>query len=65
MKKMFAAAAASVALLSTTAMAQHAMPPLTPDQVEFKALYKELIETNTTLSGIVGSALARPRSAGG
>jgi acetylornithine deacetylase/succinyl-diaminopimelate desuccinylase-like protein len=29
------------------------MPPLRPDQVEFRALYKELVETNTTLS--VGS----------
>ncbi len=26
------------------------MPPLRPDQVEFRALYKELVETNTTLS---------------
>ena len=29
------------------------MPPLRPDQVTFRALYKELVETNTTLS--VGS----------
>ena len=26
------------------------MPPLRPDQVAFRALYKELVETNTTLS---------------
>jgi acetylornithine deacetylase/succinyl-diaminopimelate desuccinylase-like protein len=26
------------------------MPPLRPDQVSFRALYKELVETNTTLS---------------
>jgi len=26
------------------------MPPLRPDQVTFLALYKELVETNTTLS---------------
>ena len=26
------------------------MPPLRPDQVTFRALYKELVETNTTLS---------------
>src|SRR5258708_13268244 len=26
------------------------MTPLRPDQVEFRALYKELVETNTTLS---------------
>ena len=34
-----------------TAFAQEApMPPLRPDQVAFRALYKELVETNTTLS---------------
>src|ERR1700761_6045737 len=27
-----------------------AMAPLRPDQQEFRALYKELVETNTTLS---------------
>jgi acetylornithine deacetylase/succinyl-diaminopimelate desuccinylase-like protein len=33
------------------AIAQEAqMPPLRPDQVTFRALYKELVETNTTLS---------------
>ena len=26
------------------------MPPLRPDQVTFRELYKELVETNTTLS---------------
>jgi acetylornithine deacetylase/succinyl-diaminopimelate desuccinylase-like protein len=41
-------------LMVTTAMAQEApMTPLRPDQVAFLALYKELVETNTTLS--VGS----------
>ena len=34
--------------LSGPAMAQS--PALRPDQVEFRALYKELVETNTTLS---------------
>jgi acetylornithine deacetylase/succinyl-diaminopimelate desuccinylase-like protein len=37
--------------IQTTAIAQEApMPPLRPDQVAFLALYKELVETNTTLS---------------
>ena len=41
------------ALLSTTAAAQTPtgmMGPLRPDQVEFRGLYKELVETNTTVS---------------
>src|ERR1700734_1464829 len=34
-----------------SALAQEApMSPLRPDQVAFRALYKELVETNTTLS---------------
>jgi acetylornithine deacetylase/succinyl-diaminopimelate desuccinylase-like protein len=38
-------------LLPSTVLAQEApMPPLRPDQVAFRALYKELVETNTTLS---------------
>jgi acetylornithine deacetylase/succinyl-diaminopimelate desuccinylase-like protein len=37
--------------IQCTAIAQEApMPPLRPDQVAFRALYKELVETNTTLS---------------
>jgi acetylornithine deacetylase/succinyl-diaminopimelate desuccinylase-like protein len=37
--------------MQATALAQEApMPPLRPDQVTFLALYKELVETNTTLS---------------
>src|SRR6195952_938921 len=40
-----------LAFLPQTALAQDApMPPLRPDQVAFRALYKELVETNTTLS---------------
>src|SRR5882762_5567498 len=40
-----------LAFLPQTALAQEApMPPLRPDQVAFRALYKELVETNTTLS---------------
>jgi len=44
------ALAIGLASVPTTAPAQMAMPPLTPDQLAFKALYKELVETNTTLS---------------
>ena len=41
-------------LIQVVATAQEApMKPLRPDQVAFRALYKELVETNTTLS--VGS----------
>jgi acetylornithine deacetylase/succinyl-diaminopimelate desuccinylase-like protein len=37
--------------MQVTALAQEAaLPPLRPDQVTFLALYKELVETNTTLS---------------
>jgi acetylornithine deacetylase/succinyl-diaminopimelate desuccinylase-like protein len=40
-----------MALLPSTVLAQETpMPPLRPDQVAFRALYKELVETNTTLS---------------
>ena len=38
-----------LAAVSTTALAQ-APAPLRPDQAEFRALYKELVETNTALS---------------
>ena len=42
------------ALLGATVFAGPALAtepaPLRPDQVEFRALYKELVETNTTLS---------------
>jgi acetylornithine deacetylase/succinyl-diaminopimelate desuccinylase-like protein len=41
----------AVAMMQVTALAQEApMPPLRPDQATFLALYKELVETNTTLS---------------
>jgi acetylornithine deacetylase/succinyl-diaminopimelate desuccinylase-like protein len=37
--------------MQVTGLAQEApMPPLRPDQITFLTLYKELIETNTTLS---------------
>lgn len=39
------------AISAGVAVAQEApMTPLRPDQIEFRALYKELVETNTTLS---------------
>ena len=43
----------AIAIMGTTAIAAQAGAmdaPLRPDQVEFKGLYKELVETNTTLS---------------
>src|SRR5260370_34639058 len=49
-RKIFGAFGLAVAM-ACTAFAQEApMPPLRPDQVTFRALYKELVETNTTLS---------------
>lgn len=49
LKPLFGAIALTV--LVQTATAQEApMAPLRPDQVTFLALYKELVETNTTLS---------------
>jgi acetylornithine deacetylase/succinyl-diaminopimelate desuccinylase-like protein len=45
------AASAATIVLQAAATAQEApMGPLRPDQVAFRALYKELVETNTTLS---------------
>ncbi len=48
MKKLVTAALLGTAILSAEAMAVDA--PLRPDQTEFRGLYKELVETNTTLS---------------
>ena len=49
-KQMLSAAGLAV-LVQGAALAQETpMTPLRPDQVEFRALYKELVETNTTLS---------------
>jgi hypothetical protein len=49
-KGMFAAISLTTAI-HTAAIAQEApMTPLRSDQVAFRALYKELVETNTTLS---------------
>ena len=54
-------------LLSTSAMAQ--TTPLRPDQAAFRALYKELVETNTTVTngsctGAAGKMAARLKAAG-
>jgi len=47
----FLAGLLGLAILPQTALAQDAaMGPLRPDQVAYRALYKELVETNTTLS---------------
>jgi acetylornithine deacetylase/succinyl-diaminopimelate desuccinylase-like protein len=49
-KRMLGAVGLAMAM-QATALAQEApMTPLRPDQVAFLALYKELVETNTTLS---------------
>lgn len=40
----------AASLLSTPVLAQTAPAPLRPDQVEFRGLYKELVETNTTVT---------------
>ena len=46
----YAAALAGLTALASPALAQDAPGALRPDQAEFRALYKELVETNTTLS---------------
>ena len=38
------------AILAAASATQAASPSLRPDQTQFRALYKELVETNTTLS---------------
>jgi acetylornithine deacetylase/succinyl-diaminopimelate desuccinylase-like protein len=48
MKRYLATAALAAAMLPALSVAQQATPR--PDQVEFRALYKELVETNTELS---------------
>jgi len=45
-----AAAVALAATTTATAQDDRPMDPLRPDQVTFRALYKELVETNTSLS---------------
>jgi acetylornithine deacetylase/succinyl-diaminopimelate desuccinylase-like protein len=51
MYQQFLGTFALIVAVQGLAVAQEApMPPLRPDQVEFRALYQELVETNTTLS---------------
>jgi acetylornithine deacetylase/succinyl-diaminopimelate desuccinylase-like protein len=59
LKRVFGAMGLAIAM--QTAMSQEApMTPLRPDQVAFLALYKELVETNTTVSaGSCTTAAAR------
>jgi len=47
--RVFVSTLAAAAAAATAAYAQLAQP-LRPDQVEFRGIYKELVETNTTLS---------------
>jgi acetylornithine deacetylase/succinyl-diaminopimelate desuccinylase-like protein len=47
---MFGAVGLIVGLQGSVLAQEAPMPPLRPDQVEFRALYKEFVETNTTLS---------------
>src|SRR6267154_284021 len=49
-KQMLSALGVTVALQGAALAQEVPMMPLRPDQVEFRALYKELVETNTTLS---------------
>src|ERR1700743_341469 len=51
MQKQILGALGLAVIFSSLAIGQEApMPALRPDQVEFRALYKEFVETNTTLS---------------
>jgi len=49
-KRMLAAIGLAIAMQTAVMSQEAAMPPLRPDQVTFLALYKELVETNTTVS---------------
>jgi acetylornithine deacetylase/succinyl-diaminopimelate desuccinylase-like protein len=48
--QMLSALSFAVALQGAALAQEPPMTPLRPDQVEFRALYKDLVETNTTLS---------------
>ena len=49
-KRMLAAIGLAIAMQTAVKSQEPAMPPLRPDQVSFLALYKELVETNTTVT---------------
>src|ERR1700690_3805510 len=67
--KMFSALTLTLAIQSTPFPQEAPMTPLRPDQVAFRALYKELVETNTTLSAgsctLAAEKLAAPLKAAG
>ena len=50
MRRLGSVCAAALMLAATGAVAQQPAQGLRSDQVEFRGLYKELVETNTTLS---------------
>ena len=49
-KRMIGAVGLAIAMQPVIIAQEAPMTPLRPDQVAFLALYKELVETNTTLS---------------
>jgi acetylornithine deacetylase/succinyl-diaminopimelate desuccinylase-like protein len=49
-KRVFSAIGLAIAMQTAAIGEEAQMPPLRADQVTFLALYKELVETNTTLS---------------
>lgn len=49
-KQVLGALVMAITMQTATTAQNTSMPPLRPDQVAFLALYKELVETNTTLS---------------
>jgi hypothetical protein len=49
-KGMFGAIGLAMAVQTAVIAQETPMTPLRPDQLAFRALYKELVETNTTLS---------------
>ena len=49
-KRVLAAIGLAIAMQTAVMSQEPAMPPLRPDQVSFLALYKELVETNTTVT---------------
>ena len=48
LKQVLGAMVLAIAVQTVTMSQEAPMPPLRPDQVAFLALYKELVETNTT-----------------
>ena len=61
-KQLFAVLGLAAAVQGTAPAQEAQMEPLRPDQAAFRALYKELVETNTTLSS--GSCTAAAQRMG-